>query len=103
MSRHQIRKQRKGRSYAEGRALRGHGQRPQTREQWHEAVDGAYSLLCLDSARQYGLVTGGPRVNVERCRAVLEQGAAMSIRPAPDAVEKLIVALAQPEQNGGQS
>ena len=82
-------------------------------------------MLCLDSARLYGLVTGGPVVvtggpvvvtggpvvvtggpvvNVARCspryggfatrgQAVLEEGAAMSIRPAPDAVERWMKAL----------
>jgi len=84
-----------GRKGYQGRARPG--ERPQTREQWQEAVDGAHVLLLLSSARQYGLLAGGPVANVERCRAILEQGAALHIRPAPDAVERWARALAEGE------
>lgn len=62
---------------------------PETREQWQDAVDAAEALLHFDSARQYGLIVGGPQVNVERCAELLRRGAELGIYPAPDAVERL--------------
>ena len=66
---------------------------PQTDEEWQEAVDGADALLSLDSARQYGLVTGGPKVNVNRCVAIVEEGKRRGIQPQPDNVERLVKEL----------
>jgi len=37
--------------------------------------------LLLDSARQYGLVTGGPEIDVERCEEILTLGKARGIEP----------------------
>ncbi len=78
-----------------GEGCAGPGQRPKTREQWQEAVNGASALLHLDAAQQYGLVTGGPVVNAARCRAVLSDGAALCIRPREAGVNDLIKALAE--------
>jgi hypothetical protein len=49
---------------------------PQTAADWQAAVDAADFLLSLDSARRYGLVSGGPAVNVLRCEAVIREGRA---------------------------
>lgn len=54
---------------------------PQTRLEWQEAVNAADFLVLLDSARLYGLVTGGPAVNVERCERILADGKAQGIVP----------------------
>ena len=63
---------------------------PKTPQQWQCAVDAAQGLLYLDSARKYGLVTGGPaNINIERCEEILRRGAEMGIWPAPDAPERL--------------
>lgn len=62
---------------------------PRTREEWQAAVDAAHACLCLDSARQYGLVTGGPAVDAARCAEILGRGKAMGIVPSPDAIERL--------------
>src|SRR5919109_1085224 len=35
---------------------------PQNPKEWQEAIDAAEFYLALDSARQYGLLTGGPTV-----------------------------------------
>lgn len=59
-----------------------------TPEEWQQAVDGAEALLLIDSARQYGLITGGPVVDVERCSEILKQGAARGIKPAADCVDR---------------
>lgn len=66
---------------------------PQTQGQWQEAVDAAYGALVLDSCRQYGLIEGGPEINLERCRDILERGELRGMKPAPDAAETFILAL----------
>jgi hypothetical protein len=60
---------------------------PQTAEEWQFVVDAAHVMLLIDSARQYGLVAGGPKVNVERCMELLRYGALRGYRPSPTAVE----------------
>jgi hypothetical protein len=47
---------------------------PQLSQEWQDAVNTAEFLLLLESARGYGLITGGPTVNVERCMEILELG-----------------------------
>lgn len=66
---------------------------PKTDEQWQEAVDGADACLWLDSARQYGLVSGGPKVRVRRCEEILEQGRRRGVYPRPGNVERFVAAL----------
>lgn len=61
---------------------------PKTKKEWQEAVDAANFWLTFDSARQYGLLAGGPTINVERCEELLKRGKAMGYVPAP--VEKLL-------------
>ncbi len=56
---------------------------PQTPVEWQEAVDVAHMLLTIDSARQYGLIKGGPAVNVDRCAEIIKRGAALGFVPAP--------------------
>ena len=68
---------------------------PKTPAQWQEAVDLAHGCLCLDSARQYGLVQGGPGVDVERCADIIAKGKAMGIVPSVDAVGRFAIALAK--------
>jgi len=63
---------------------------PKTRDEWQDAVDGAQGALTLDACRQYGLVTGGPKVNADRCADILKRGKAMGIVPAPDAAERFV-------------
>jgi hypothetical protein len=67
---------------------------PQTRTEWQEAVDCAEGLLALDSARQYGLIAGGPEVNVDRCLEILRAGFERGIKPSEDAVEHVARGLA---------
>jgi hypothetical protein len=56
---------------------------PLTQEEWQEAVDAAEFYLLLHSARQYGLVKGGPEVNLDRCDEMLKRGRERGIVPAP--------------------
>jgi hypothetical protein len=66
---------------------------PRTPAEWQEAVDGAEACLLLDSARQYGLIEGGPGVNVDRCVGILEHGRARGIVPTTEGVERMIAAF----------
>lgn len=70
---------------------------PETREDWQEAVDAAHGLLALQAAREYGLVTGGPDVNAERCMEILNEGLRLSppIRPRIDSIEKVVRELSE--------
>ncbi|MFO0890968.1 MAG: hypothetical protein U0790_17725 [Isosphaeraceae bacterium] len=54
---------------------------PTTPEEWQNAVDTAEAFSQLHSAQCYGLVTG-PKVNIERCREILEQGRQLGITPS---------------------
>jgi hypothetical protein len=65
-------------------------QDPETDAEWQGAVDAARAALELESARQYGLVVGGPDVDMERCYAVLARGEARGIVPSPDSGERFI-------------
>lgn len=63
---------------------------PQTDADWQEAVDAAEVMMLGDSARQYGLITGWPVVNIERCEEILAKGKQRGFVPAADAVERLM-------------
>lgn len=63
---------------------------PQTHDEWQAAADSAEALLLLDSARQYGLLTGGPKVNVDRAQEILDAAAKLGITPRPDAAERFV-------------
>jgi len=54
---------------------------PHTRQQWQEAVTSAHHFLLLDAARQYGLIEGGPRVNLDRCKSLIKQARKKKIQP----------------------
>jgi len=66
---------------------------PRTRQEWQAAVDAAWGALALDAARQYGLVTRGPEVNVSRCEDMLRRGKRRGVVPAPDAIERFAAGL----------
>lgn len=72
---------------------------PRTKAEWQEAVDGAEGALALDDCRMYGLVTGGPVVNRDRCTSILAMGAKKGFRPREGAVEMFIAACDEAEAN----
>ena len=54
---------------------------PKDAAEWQEAADTAAFSLLLESSRAYGLVTGGPEVNLRRCEAILAQARERGIEP----------------------
>lgn len=61
-------------------------QEPTTPDEWRRAVTLAEVCLDLDAARRYGLVTGGPDVDVERCVDLLKRGRQRGVVPVAAAV-----------------
>jgi hypothetical protein len=47
---------------------------PETAEEWQEAANAADFMLCVVSARIYGLITGGPSIDADRCIELLTRG-----------------------------
>lgn len=62
---------------------------PTTPAEWQEAIDAAEFFLTLESARLYGLLEGGPSVNVTRCEEILRRGRELGYQPKP--IQKLII------------
>ena len=54
---------------------------PHTDAEWHAAVDAAAFWLLIEDARAYGLVTGGPTVDRDRCELLLLAGRRRGIFP----------------------
>jgi hypothetical protein len=63
---------------------------PNTAKEWQDAVDAAYVLISIDAARQYGLITGGPKANVDRCIEIPALGKRKGFSPSVDAVERVM-------------
>ena len=57
-------------------------QEPKTREEWQDAVDAAAAARAIEDCRMYGLITGGPAVNVARCDDLLKRGRARGVVPS---------------------
>ena len=68
-------------------------QDPGTREEWQEAVDAAHVLILIDGARRYGLISGGPAANIDRCVEIVEAGKKRGILPAKDAIERVLYGM----------
>jgi len=66
---------------------------PSSRGEWRLAVDCCHVLLLVDSARQYGLITGGPVANVERCEDILRRGKALGYEPSEPGISFAIKGL----------
>lgn len=52
---------------------------PETDDEWREAALLARGALLLESAKAYGLVRGGPVVDVPRCEELLARASARGI------------------------
>jgi hypothetical protein len=62
------------------------GRDPVTPEEWQEAADAAEFLLLLDSCRMYGLITGGPKADIDRCVWILDQAKLRGVTPRKEGV-----------------
>lgn len=58
-----------------------HRTNPEDPEDWQRAVDAANALMVIEASRDYGLIVGGPEVDVGRCVEILAEGARRGIRP----------------------
>jgi hypothetical protein len=65
---------------------------PRTREEWQDAVDMAEGARLVVAARAYGLVRGGPEINVDRCEEILRLGRDYGVRPGHDCHKKFVAA-----------
>lgn len=54
---------------------------PRTPEEWQDAADMAHFLLCVDSARQYGLIETDIQPDIDRCEQILKQARKRGIEP----------------------
>lgn len=63
--------------------------------EWQMAADGASFALALESCRLYGLITGGPAVNVDRCELILARALEHNVTPRPleDLIPELLPAF----------
>jgi hypothetical protein len=59
---------------------------PQTVAEWQEAVDAAAACRMIADCKMYGLIEGGPGIDVARCDEILERGKQKGVRASrPDA------------------
>ena len=68
-------------------------QNPTSPEEWQECVNLCELYLRVDSARQYGLITGGPQVDVRRCEWLLRWGKRRGFMPEPETVKRMLADL----------
>jgi hypothetical protein len=64
---------------------------PTTPAEWREAVCAADFYLAFDAARQYGLITGGDAVNVERCMELLQRAVAFDVLPPSPTLRRALI------------
>ncbi len=70
-------------------------QDPRGDAEWQNAADAAQALLAVDAAGAYGLITGGPDVDIEGCSDLLARASLRGITPAKDAIERYVGKIAQ--------
>jgi hypothetical protein len=69
---------------------------PKTGSEWQEAVDAAAACRAVADCKLYGLLEGGPVVNVARCDEILERGRARGVfpsRPVPELAIEYVCAF----------
>jgi hypothetical protein len=62
---------------------------PKTGVEWQDAVDAAHVLVLIHDARLYGLIAGGPNIDVQRCLLLLDAGRRRGYVPTAAPVEEL--------------
>lgn len=76
---------------------------PKTPEQWQEAVDMAAGWRMIEDCRMYGLIDGGPSVNLDRCDEILERGRKRGVRPSKPVLELAIDLVRACNSRGGET
>lgn len=66
---------------------------PRSEEEWRAGARLAAGLLLIDDARLYGLITGGPVIDRERCVAFLDRAAEHGVEPDEQATQDAAIAL----------
>jgi hypothetical protein len=69
---------------------------PKTSEEWQQAVDSAAAARAIADCKMYGLLEGGPQININRCDSILRRGAKRGItpsRPVTDLALELVYAI----------
>lgn len=61
--------------------------------EWQHVADLAEAWLRIDSARKYGLITGGPGVDADRCAQLLVQAMGRGFIPTKAEVDRMVEAL----------
>jgi hypothetical protein len=83
------------------------GQEPKTPEEWQEVVDMAAAARAVADCKMYGLLTGGPDIDVERCDDLLRRGRKRGItpsRPVGELAAAFVRMVNEEERNdGGQA
>jgi hypothetical protein len=62
-------------------------------EQLREMATLARACLLIESARAYGLITGGPAVDVDRCEEVLEHATERGVESSQDDVDAAAIGI----------
>jgi hypothetical protein len=60
---------------------------PHTPAEWQEAVDGAAAARAIADCKMYGLLEGGPEINLARCDSILERGRRRGVFPSRPVTE----------------
>jgi hypothetical protein len=68
---------------------------PKTPEEWQEAVDAAAGARAIADCAMYGLITGGPKINVRRCDDILARGRKRGIAPSRTDTELVVELVKQ--------
>ena len=74
---------------------------PRSREELTYAATLAQAMLLLDSARAYGLVEGGPDVDVARCEELLAEAEDREIVVHQDDVDQAVAQIVLELTAGG--
>lgn len=67
---------------------------PVTPSEWREGVNAASTMLAVAIAQRYGLMRGGPVVDVEACTVMLKRGKRLGYLPRTEALDGYIRTLA---------
>ena len=60
---------------------------PRTTAEWQDAVDAAIGMRAIADCKMYGLIEGGPVINVKRCDEIIRRGMARGIQPSASSAD----------------